>query len=276
MDADDLAGLIADAIGIATAPLFGRIKALELQAAALEAKGLQAGPAGPPGPPGPRGEAGPAGDRGEAGPAGPRGEAGTNGARGESGAPGPRGETGPAGAPGGPGARGETGPAGAPGGPGARGETGPKGTDGDAGLKGADGLQGPPGRDGRDGAIGPAGRDGSLKGLRIEKLDDRRSRWLFPDGTPVEGGEQYAPAVIFRKGYQAGRGYESGDVVVYKGSSWIALEATTGPPDGDGAGQWALLAARGRDGTKGNDGRPGPEGRPGVDLTQMGTDGRKW
>lgn len=243
MDADTLAGLIADAIGIATAPLFGRIRALELQAAALEAKGLQAGPAGPPGPPGPRGEAGPAGDRGEAG------------------APGPRGETGPAGA---------------PGGPGARGEAGAKGIDGAAGPKGLDGLQGPPGRDGRDGAIGPSGRDGSLKGLRIEKLDERRSRWIFPDGTPVEGGEQYAPAVIFRKGYQAGRGYESGDVVVYKGSSWIALEAVTGPPDADGAGQWALLAARGRDGTKGHDGRPGPEGRPGVDLTQMGTDGRKW
>ncbi len=262
MDAADLAGLIAEAVEIATTPLLGRIKALELRAEILgrevATKGLQAGP---PGPPGPLGEAGPAGPPGPVGAVGARGEAGP------AGTPGPVGAVGP---------RGEIGPPGAAGGPGPRGEAGAKGSDGVPGAKGLDGSQGPAGRDGRDGTIGPAGRDGSIKGCRIEKLDDRRSRWLFADGTPIEGGDLYAPALIFRKAYQTGRTYDTGDVIVYKGSSWVALEATSAPPDIGDEKRWALVASRGRDGTKGNDGRPGPEGRPGVDLTQLGSDGRKW
>jgi len=265
LDAADLAGLIAEAIETATTPLLGRIKALELRADIIGrevvTKGLQAGPAGPPGPPGPIGEAGPAGPPGPVGAVGPRGEAGPAGPPGLVGAVGPRGEIGPTGA---------------AGGPGPRGEAGAKGSDGVPGPIGLVGPVGPPGRDGRDGTIGPAGRDGSVKGLRIEHLDDRRSRFVFADGTEVPGGEFAPPALIFRKGFQTGRAYDVGDVIVYKGSSWVALEAVSGPPDGAGAGKWALVAARGRDGTKGHDGRPGPEGRPGVDLTQMGSDGRKW
>ena len=261
-DAEDLAGVMAEAIAAVTAPLLARIKALELrldiQATAVETKALQPGPAGPPGPPGPRGEAGPAGAVGAIGP------------KGETGAPGPAGAVGAAGP------RGETGPQGAVGAPGGRGESGPKGSDGVAGAKGLDGLLGPPGRDGRDGTAGPSGRDGTLKGLRIETLDDRRKRFVFADGTPVEGGDLAVPALIFRKAYQAGRAYETGDVIVYKGSSWVALEPTAAAPDAGDEKRWALIAARGRDGTKGHDGRPGPEGRPGVDLTQLGSDGRKW
>jgi hypothetical protein len=283
-DTDHLAAIFREALALHAAPLLARIKALEGEAAALKlwSKGLQAGPAGPPGPPGEAGPAGPPGPKGDMGPIGVPGPAGTMGAIGP---PGPKGDTGPIGVPGPagtmgaigpPGPRGETGPAGAAGGPGARGEAGPKGADGVPGAKGLDGLPGAPGRDGRDGTIGPAGRDGTLKGIRIETLDERRKRFVFADGTPVEGGDLAVPALIFRKGYQAGRTYESGDVMVYKGSSWVALEAVTGPPDADGGGKWALVAARGRDGTKGHDGRPGPEGRPGVDLTQLGSDGRKW
>ena len=259
MDAEALAGLIADGIAIATAPLLGRIKALELradiQAHELATKGLPAGPAGPPGPPGPQGDAGPAGaigPRGEAGPAGTTGAAGPMGPKGDTGAPG------------------------AAGAPGVKGIDGAKGSDGVPGTKGLDGLPGPPGRDGRDGTIGPAGRDGSMKGCRIERLDDRRRRWIFADGTPIEGGDLSEPALIFRKAYQPGRTYDAGDVIVYKGSSWVALEATQAPPDAGEGKPWSLIAARGRDGTKGHDGRPGPDGRPGTDLTQLGSDGKKW
>ena len=251
---DAFAGVFREAIETATAPLVARIKALEGDAAELRTKAAIAGP------PGPQGEVGKVGPPGPPGPPGPRGEAGLMGHVG------PAGEAGKVGPPG---------PPGPTGGPGAPGSDGAKGSDGVPGARGSDGPPGPPGRDGRDGAIGPAGRDGTVKGCRIERLDERRSRWVFADGTPIEGGELAAPALIFRKAYQSGRAYDAGDVIVYKGSSWIALEAVSSPPE-DGGTKWALLAARGRDGTKGNDGRPGADGRPGVDRYQVGPDGGKW
>lgn len=239
-DIDAVAGIFREALALHAAPLLARIKALEATAATLETKAaaveMKAAAVGPAGPPGP---VGPAGVPGPVGPAG---------------MPGP------------------VGPPGAAGAPGARGADGAKGAEGGPGPRGPDG---PPGPAGRDGGIGPAGRDGSMKGCRIEKLDDRRSRWLFADGTPIDGGDLSAPALIFRKAYQAGRAYDAGDVIVYKGSSWVALEAVSSPP-ADGGTQWALLAARGRDGTKGHDGRPGADGRPGMDRGQVGPDGGKW
>jgi collagen type I/II/III/V/XI/XXIV/XXVII alpha len=259
-DLDDLAAIFREALALHAAPLVARIKALEATAASLETKAAAVGPAGPPGPMGPPGPAGPPG------PMGPIGVPGPHGAIGVPGPPGPVGAVGPAG---------PQGPPGAAGGPGARGPDGAKGSDGVPGARGPDGPPGPPGRDGRDGAIGPAGRDGSIKGCKIERLDDRRSRWVFADGTPIEGGAIEAPALIFRKAYQAGRTYETGDVIVYRGSSWVALEAVSSPPE-DGGGKWALVAARGRDGTKGHDGRPGADGRPGMDRGQVGPNGGKW
>src|SRR4029453_12331870 len=244
LDAEALSAIIAEAVALVTAPLHARIVGLEKSLAGLETKAIPgaAGPPGPPGPPGPAGEPGAVGFPGPAGMAGSPGPAGEGGEAGAMGPPGPPGAAGP---------------------PGERGE---QGWSGAAGLRGPDGLQGPPGvpgRDGRDGGIGPAGRDGAMKGGRIERLDDRHARWIFADGTPIEGGGRTAPAMIVRGPLPAGTGYDVGAVAVRKGSSYVALRSTSADPAEGVAGEWALIAARGRDGTKGDPGPRGLEGRPG-------------
>ncbi len=204
---------------------------------------------------------------------------GRDGAKGLDGAMGPQGE------------RGEAGSVGPMGPQGERGETGPSGTKGLDGEIGARGPEGLPGRDGRDGHTGEKGadgqhgkngidgapgRDGTLEHLKIVRVDDRTFRFCQKDGTPVEGGEQHFPLMLFRGTFEDAKAYEPGDVVVSRGSSWVALEPTQRRP-GDGIGKaWALVAQRGRDGTKGDSGAPGHQGPPGKDLTQLGSDGSKW
>ena len=65
--------------------------------------------------------------------------------------------------------------------------------------------------------------------------------------------------IAFEGTYAPGRVYRRGSVVVRKGSSLVALEPTSqDPADATPADKsWALLAARGRDGTKGDPGRAG-------------------
>jgi hypothetical protein len=208
---------------------------------------------------------GPKGDKGN------DGEPGPSGASGAVGPPGPVGPVGPAGAAGDPGEPGPRGEAGQVGTKGIDGEIGPRGPEGPSGRDGRDGLQGIAGEKGLDGVDGKTGRDGTLENLKIERVNDRTIRFCFKDGTPVEGGEQFFPLMLFRGTFEDAKGYEPGDVVVSKGSSWVALEATNRRPSDVGVTKaWALIAQRGRDGTKGDQGRDGAEGRPGKDITQLG------
>jgi hypothetical protein len=239
-----------------------------------------AGARGEKGDPGERGADGAAGALGLPGPKGDKGndgEPGPSGASGAVGPPGPVGPVGPAGAAGDPGEPGPRGEAGQVGTKGIDGEIGPRGPEGPSGRDGRDGLQGIAGEKGIDGADGKAGRDGTLENLKIERVNDRTIRFCFKDGTPIEGGEQFFPLMLFRGTFDDAKGYEPGDVVVSKGSSWVALEATKRRPSDVGVTKaWALIAQRGRDGTKGDQGRDGAEGRPGKDMTQLGSDGSKW
>lgn len=143
--------------------------------------------------------------------------------------------------------------------------------DGAPGIKGIDGA---PGRDGTDGAPAP-GFDEFEAEFDVEtKTLTHRYTW----NGRTKAYHWQVPLQRFRGVHESGTPYAAGDVVVSKGSSWIALSETTASPDefGPGAKHWALQAKRGRDGKVGPTGPAGPEGRPGHDLTQMDTEGRKW
>lgn len=152
---------------------------------------------------------------------------------------------------------------------------------GQDGLVGKDGL---PGRDGRDGVPGKDGRDVTLKeaGLFVKILSDRSFCWCFPDGTPVEvqqldgtrskSGEIFQRQIVDAGNWQRGKAYAAGDGVTWDGHWWLAQKDTTAEPV-DGGSEWRIAARRGKQGAQGKEGK---EGRPGKDLTQLGTDGKKW
>jgi hypothetical protein len=123
------------------------------------------------------------------------------------------------------GPRGPAGPQGAPGAVGPQGATGPQGP---TGLQGASGPQGPQGIQGAPGPIG-------LPGMA----------WMGPWSAEVT--------------------YVATNVVSVGGSSYIALQTSTGsqPPGSD----WSLVSAQGDSGSQGlpgRDGLTGPQGPQGV------------
>lgn len=270
LEAVELAQIIASAVELATAPLHARISALERTKGLVPRDGVE-GPSGPPGLPGEPGPPGPSGERGGEGPRGIPGPPGERGGEGAAGIPGPAGPPGPPG---------EPGRSGEPGTKGLDGAVGPRGPDGPAGRDGRDGIQGLPGEKGLNGLDGQPGRDGTLTvaDLELVHISDRCYELRSKDGILVKGGALVFDGLpLFRRTFEEGRAYAFGDIVVARGSSWIALEATTGRPSDVGGGKkWAMLAQRGRDGTKGDQGHAGNDGRPGHDLTQLGSDGSKW
>jgi integrin beta 3 len=274
------------------------------------------GAAGPMGPQGERGAAGERGADGVIGPAGPKGAPGVVGPTGEPGERGERGEAGPVGPAGPVGDRGEMGPIGPPGPVGARGEKGLDGVDGigitnatitaegrlmllmtngkslDAGIvRGADGMPGRDGRDGlpglvgqpgekgmdgkdgRDGVDGLHGKDG--RGFNEFDLDFETKELILRErsgDTLLHEERRFLPFTRHMGVFVAGTRYLKGDQVSVDGAQWIATETTIKRPGGDDSG-WQLSAKRGPEGKRGPQ---GPEGKPGRDLTQLGSDGRKW
>jgi hypothetical protein len=65
----------------------------------------------------------------------------------------------------------------------------------------------------------------------------------------------------FRGDYDSGVGYLTGDVVTFKGSAYVAGDATKNAPPDD---PWALLAEAGGQGADGATGPAGPPGPPGA------------
>jgi hypothetical protein len=147
---------------------------------------------------GPTGVSGATGATGATGPAdGPPGPTGPTGATGSTGSVGPTGATGPRGVTGSVGPTGALGPTG-PTGIGATGPTGPIGPTGDLGPTGPSGGPiGPTGPTGPEGPIGPTGATG-------------------PQGDTGLG-------VFFVGPYDPATTYNTGQVVFYSGTSWIAV-----------------------------------------------------
>jgi collagen triple helix repeat protein len=206
------------------------------------------GPPGPAGAPGPQGPAGPQGPQGVAGPQGPIGPTGATGQTGSVGPQGPKGDTGsqgPQGLTGAPGAQGVAGPQGPIGPIGATGQTGavgPQGPTGDTGAQGAQGPIGPQGATGGTGATGPQGLTG-------------------PAGPQGPEGDGFN----YRGEFDANETYATYDVVVFGGSSFLAVAPTSGAPGTDPS--WTLLVAKGDTGATGGTGPiglTGPQGPQGV------------
>lgn len=152
---------------------------------------------------------------------------------GDVGPQGPQGEPGPIGPPG---ATGATGPQGEAGATGPQGPIGPAGPQGETGAQGPEGPPGPEGPAGADGLPGPAGPQGSFAGL-------------------VTFDSASAPT------------YPSGQLVAYEGSSYTVL---TSPPTGtpDTSADYALVAAKGEQGSAGPQGPAGTMGPAGAQGVQ--------
>lgn len=126
---------------------------------------------------------------------------------------------------------------------GLQGPAGPAGPQGPAGATGAAGAQGPRGITGAPGAPGPAGANGT--------------------------------GFTFLNGYDAYATYTSGDVVTYKGSSYIAIVPNGPNPTGPSPDQnpsWSVMAAAGAAGVAGPAGPAGPQGMQGL-MGAMGNPG---
>jgi hypothetical protein len=107
-------------------------------------------------------------------------------------------------------------------------------------------IPGPPGKDGAD------GRDGfDLKAfdVALDPEDLRTLRFTFGDGEHTKEARIRAPWFLDRGVYRDGTAYESGDVVSWDGSAWVAREATTARP-GSAGSAWRLCVKRGRDGSR--------------------------
>jgi hypothetical protein len=221
------------------------------------------GPQGPAGAPGPQGPAGPQGLQGVAGPQGTIGPTGATGQTGSVGPQGPKGDTGaqgPQGAAGAPGAKGDTG---AQGPQGATGAQGPQGATGAQGAKGDTGAQGAPGAQGPQGLTGPQGAQGST-GSQGEKGDTGATG---PQGLTGPAGPQgpNGDGFNYRGEFDANETYATYDVVVFGGSSFLAVAPTSGAPGTDPS--WTLLVAKGDTGATGATGPiglTGPQGLQGV------------
>jgi hypothetical protein len=132
------------------------------------------------------------------------------------------------------------GPSGASGPAGETGKEGPPGPAGPQGPSGASGQAGPPGEKGATGEPGLPGRDGS----------DGKA-WV-PCGT-----------------WNGETKYHALDVVVWKGSGWVARIDDPGEIPGPGWQMFAQKGSSGPQGEKGTSGQPGPRGKDGIGLEEL-------
>ena len=239
---------------------------------------------------GEKGDAGPQGERGPQGEPGPKGEIGIQGPigeKGEVGERGPQGERGEKGADGLVGERGEPGPQGERGEKGDTGERGEKGPKGDAGVgihkswidqegclvqlltnEREDNL-GPV-----VGPEGPAGRDALGVGDFKAAFDGRNFTIGLSNGVISKTEQFYLPIPMPAGKYESEKNYFAGDIVRYKGSSYIAGGIPSDRPGFDDV--WFMLAEKGKDGPKGDKGEEGKPGRAGMDLTHVDSQGNKF
>ncbi len=129
--------------------------------------------------------------------------------------------------------------------------------------------------DGKDGEDGKDGVDGlGFDELSVEYDGERTVEFKMVRGDVAKSFPVHMPIPVYRGFYKPGA-FEKGDQVTYAGGIWTALKATAGKPDG---GDWEMSVRKGRDGVsvKGDPGERGPKGENGRDLTQVGSDGRKW
>lgn len=111
---------------------------------------------------------------------------------------------------------------------------------------------------------GEPGLDGvSMKAFETEVLDDGRTIALkFMRGDDFAERHEIKFPVLLDRGVWKEAEFETGDVVTWGGSLWIAQRSTTQKPDTADSG-WRLAVKKGRDGKDGADGKPGERGLKG-------------
>lgn len=138
-------------------------------------------------------------------------------------------------------------------------------------VVGRDGERGEAGISGNPGANGKDGQNGTIENVQLVYDGERTVSFQFKDGTPVEGWSVKLPMLLDRGVYSSEKAYDTGDVVSYGGSGWIAKADSQGkqPGTNEGAPYWRLAVKRGNDGKvgpvgpqgdKGLRGEPGPMG----------------
>lgn len=105
-------------------------------------------------------------------------------------------------------------------------------------------VAGPAGQDGTD------GKDGA-DGIRLEDLaadfdGDRTLTLRFSNGIVTKSIPITLPIPRWQGVYQAGRPYQTGDLVTWQGSAWHCQQPTSSRP-ADSAHAWRLMVKSGRD-----------------------------
>jgi hypothetical protein len=114
-------------------------------------------------------------------------------------------------------------------------------TPGPPGPEGPAGPEGTPGKDGLDGKDGTPGVDGLGFDTLELIVDDARKGCFLRVGSGERVKEFRLPLPLDLGPYQAGASYETGNLVTFAGSWWIARRPTTEKP-GQGATAWRLTA----------------------------------
>jgi len=124
------------------------------------------------------------------------------------------------------------------------------------------------------GPEGPAGRDALGVGDFKAAFDGRNFTIGLSNGVISKTEQFYLPIPMPAGKYESEKDYFAGDIVRYKGSSYIAGGIPSDRPGFDDV--WFMLAEKGKDGPKGDKGEEGKPGRAGMDLTHVDSQGNKF
>ncbi|MCA1568134.1 MAG: collagen-like protein [Acidobacteria bacterium] len=110
---------------------------------------------------------------------------------------------------------------------------------------GVAGPQGPPGEKGDPGSPGPQGG----RGLQGEQGLQGERGLQGEQGLKGDKGDKGDKGLNWRGQWNSAVSYAADDAISHKGSSWIAMRASTGmPPDNVEGSDWAILAQKGEAG----------------------------
>jgi hypothetical protein len=185
------------------------------------------------------------GSTGATGNTGATGVTGAIGATGLAGATGGTGPTGSTGATGNTGATGVTGAIGATGLAGATGGTGPTGSTGATGNTGATGVTGATGLAGATGGTGPTGSTGVTGNTGATGVTGAAGATGVTGTTGVTGATGAAAGGT----YTSTTDYVAGSVVVYNGTSYVAIAPSTNVTPGTNPSDWVATTGSGGSGS---------------------------
>jgi hypothetical protein len=106
---------------------------------------------------------------------------------------------------------------------------------------------------------------------RFKALEERIAALPLKEGPPGKDGETGkegppGPGWVPKGTWMAGQAYAALDVVVWKGSGWVAMVDNPGEIPGPG---WQMFAQKGSGGPQGERGQQGPAGKDGIGIEAL-------